>query len=269
MTYAINLALLVLGTAGALTAFGGETWRKTNEPLRRRITRRGWLALCCMLIALALGIIKEMLSNAASAVAETQRGELQQKLSATTNELQDARKTLTRVEENLDRTTTELRNTRKKLAAVEPNLLEAMLVATRGLRRESDFTTVNVSGGPIRLLSGRSGEPLALYGGDQVDYHVFCNSSTGRTAGFPFERQTRGAFELMVGGTTYRLQDHGRQMIIGPIGQAMPAILSNPNGLRGCILKLLVESADRTREASQLEPVLRMIRDARSDPANR
>lgn len=247
MTSTVNLALLILGTTGALAAFGGETWRKTDEPLHKRITRRGWLALSCMLATLALGIVKEIRSNAASVEAATQQKEL---------------------EANLARTTTELRDTRAKLAAVEPNILEAMVVATSGLRRESDFSTPRISGEvSLQLISGRTGSPLTLYGGDQVDYHVFCDVGAGRSAGFPFAQPQRyRLFILRVGETSYSLEEHGRQMIIGPVGQPMPAVLENPNGVRGCSLKMLIESADRTREASQLEPLLRMIREARGTP---
>lgn len=245
MTSMVNLALLLLGTTGALAAFGGETWRKTDEPLQKRITRRGWLALSCMLATLALGIVKEIRSNAASVEAATRQQEL---------------------EANLARTTTELRDTRAKLAAVEPNILEAMVVATSGLRRESDFSTPHISGeASLQLISGRTGRPLTLYGGDQIDYHVFCDAGAGRSAGFPFAQpQRHRLFVLRVGGTSYSLQEHGRQMVIGPVGQPMPAVLENPTGVRGCSLKMLIESADRTREASQLEPLLRMIREARA-----
>jgi len=51
-------------------------------------------------------------------------------------------------------------------------------------------------------------------------------------------------------------------MVIGPIGQPMNAIAYNFRGRR-CTLKILVESADRTREAAQLEPLLRLIREAK------
>ena len=69
MAFAINLALLVLGTAGTLAAFGGETWRKADGPLYKRITKRGWFALCCMMATFALGISKEVRSNRASVEA--------------------------------------------------------------------------------------------------------------------------------------------------------------------------------------------------------
>ena len=44
MDLLINVVLLVVGFIGALTAIGGETWRKEGSPLARRITRRGFKA---------------------------------------------------------------------------------------------------------------------------------------------------------------------------------------------------------------------------------
>ncbi len=52
-------------------------------------------------------------------------------------------------------------------------------------------------------------------------------------------------------------------MIIGPIGAPMTATLLNPRGLRDCSIKILIESADRTRVAKQLSPLVEAIRAAR------
>lgn len=259
MTFAINLLLLLLGTTGALAAFGGETWHKSNEPLLKRITRRGWLALICMLATLTLGIVKEIRNAAASAESAIEQRKLEQNLAQMTTDLSDAR-------ENLARATTELRETRAKLASVEPNILRAMIVATAGLRRESDFTTPSLTGQPVQALtSGRTNTPLLLYGGDLVDYHMFCSGAGLRTAISPSAKPN---LLLRVGNTSYRLNEQGRQMIIGPVGQPMQATIMNPAGITGCQMKMLVESADRTREAAQLEPLIKMITHARSSPAN-
>jgi hypothetical protein len=259
MTFAINLILLGLGTTGALAAFGGETWKKSDEPLYKRITRRGWLALVCMLATLALGIVKEIRSSAASAESAAQQGKLEDNLSQTTADLREAR-------ENLARVTTELSETRAKLAAVEPNILKAMVVATTGLRRETDFSTPSLTGQPVQALSsGRTNAPLVLYGGDLVDYHLFCTGTGHRIAGRPFlNSQARTRITLRVGNTDYPLSEHGRQMIIGPVGQPLQATIVNPDGVTDCQMKMLVESADRTREALQLEPLIKMINDARA-----
>jgi hypothetical protein len=269
MTFAINLALLLLGSTGALAAFGGETWRRGDEPVRNRITRRGWLALVCMLATLTLGVVKEVRTGAASARSAARELELQGNLERTTTDLASTRKNLDRASSDLSettsslaRTTVELRDTRAKLAAVEPNILKAMVVATAGLRRESDFSTPSIDGQPIqRLVSGRTNKALVLYGGDLVDYHVFCTDMGHRVAGQPPQAPR---LTLRVGATEYPLDAHGRQMIIGPVGQPLEAVVMNPQGLTDCQLKILVESADRTREAAQLEPLIRMIKDARS-----
>jgi hypothetical protein len=250
MTFAINLALLLLGTTAALAAFGGETWKKSDEPLRRRITHRGWLALICMLATLTLGIAKEMRTNAATADSVAKQRKL---------------------EDSLARTTEELSETRAKLAAVEPNILQAIVVATSGLRRESDYSTPTIRGQSVQpLLSGRTGRALVLYGGDLVDYHVFCSDAGQRIAVLPSSRrELLPQLILRAGDTEYPLGEQGRQMIIGPVGQPLTAAILNPNGLQGCQLKMLVESADRTREATQLEPLIQMINDAKASAPNR
>jgi hypothetical protein len=278
MTFAINLALLLLGTTAALAAFGGETWKKGDEPLHRRVTRRGWLALICMLATLTLGITKEIRNNAATAAAATKQRELENSLASTTADLRATRENLDRAStdlrdtrENLARATEELGETRAKLAAVEPNILQAMLVATAGLRRESDFSTPTIRGQPVvPLLSGRTNSALFLYGGDLVDYHVFCSDAGHRIAGLPSSRRELGPLLILrVGDTDYPLGEQGRQMIIGPVGQPLKAAVLNPIGLQDCQLKILVESADRTREAAQIEPLIRMIKDAKASAANR
>jgi hypothetical protein len=64
MTIFLNLALLIIGTAATLAAFGGKTWREGKEPILERITPRGWVSLMCLVLALALGVIKEIRSEA-------------------------------------------------------------------------------------------------------------------------------------------------------------------------------------------------------------
>lgn len=237
MIFVVNIALLFLATTGALAAFGGETWKKGDNSFRSRITRRGWLALICMLATLILGITKEINNNAAAAAAATKQRELEHSLASTT---------------------ADLRTTREKLAAIEPNILQAMIVATAGLRRERDFSTPTISGQSVQpLLSGLTNRSLVLYGGDLVDYHVFCSDASRRIAGFASSmREHNPILILRVGDTEYPLEEQGRQMIIGPVGQPLRASILNPYRLENCQLKILVESADRTREAAQIEPLI-------------
>jgi len=82
--YVINVLLLITGFAGAIIAVGGDTWLKGKNPLLERITARGWLSILLMVIALALGVYKELRTKSleASKDAESQTREklLQSKL---------------------------------------------------------------------------------------------------------------------------------------------------------------------------------------------
>jgi hypothetical protein len=273
MIYAINLALLISAVAGAWAAFAGETWRAAGEPLymlHRRVTRRGWIALGCLLAALAFGIIKEVHANGDSAETARRRQELETALATAAAGLQEARTNLAAAEANLTRTMADLQNTRARLAAVEPSVVEAMAAATSGARRESDYSTTEVTQqAEIPLLSGRTGKALVLYGGDQIDYYVFCNE--GRRSESSGQSQHRSGLVLKAGESAYPLQGSGKQTLTlaGPAGQTMPAVLKNPNGARGCLVKILIEAADRTRETQQLEPLLRMIKEAKAEQAEK
>jgi hypothetical protein len=263
----INVTLLVLGTTGALAAFGGDTWRRDSGPLTRRITRRGWLALLCLLATLGVGIAKEIRTSRQAEESAKKEEQLRGQLSA-------ANTALGKASENLERTKTTLEGTRTKLAAVEPSILEGIILATSGIRRESEFTTPHLQGEhSLRLISGRNApEPLQIYGGDYLEYHIFCSDNGRRQSGFPLRTspRTRGgpdSLSLRVGDTSYPLGTEGRHMIIGPIGVPMTATLLNPEGLRDCWVKILIESADRTRVAKQLSPLVEAIKAARKDSA--
>jgi hypothetical protein len=60
MAILLNISLLIVGAMATLAAFGGETWRRGEEPILKRITVRGWISLFCLVLALSLGIVKEL-----------------------------------------------------------------------------------------------------------------------------------------------------------------------------------------------------------------
>jgi hypothetical protein len=70
---ALNIALLLLGTAATLAAFGGDTWVKGDTPLIKRITPRGFASLFCLIGALVLGVTKEIQSTQAEQSLIAQR----------------------------------------------------------------------------------------------------------------------------------------------------------------------------------------------------
>ncbi|MGK3187290.1 hypothetical protein ACCW92_06795 [Enterobacter soli] len=248
MSFIINLMLLVLGTASALSAFGGETWKKNDEALIKRITHRGWVALICMLSTLTLGIIKEIKNTKAAAQSIVEQKALKKNLEESKQELIFLTK--------------QLHDTQNKLASVEPNILNAMILATSGIRREFDFATPILNGSYSQeVKSGNTDRSLFLYGGDFIDYHIFCSGTEGRRKTI---NSTMSKIGLEVGQTSYDLDSEGRVMIIGPIGQPMTVTIINPARVKGCSLKILVDSADRTRQDAQLKPLIKMILDAKS-----
>jgi hypothetical protein len=255
MALAINLTLLIFGTLGTLAAFGGETWKKSSDPLLQRITLRGWLALICILSTLGLGILKERINSESNAKSEIAKKELENKLLATAENLKAAR-------EQLDNVTSDLRSTRLKLSSLEPRILQAIITTTKGIRRETDFATPHIPSNTQReIISGKTDKPLILYGGDFINYNVFCRDAGNiyRTA----DPTKSSRLMLTVGNTTYALDEHGTQMIIGKIGEEMKAFISNFGPPVNCELKLLVESADRTREAALLEPLMELMQEAK------
>ncbi|VVO15688.1 hypothetical protein [Pseudomonas fluorescens] len=251
MAFAINLSLLILGTLGTLAAFGGETWRKTNDPLLRRITLRGWVALICIISTLGLGIYKERMNS--DALAES--------IIARKNSEEDLRKS----REQLQKVALELSNTRLKLSSLEPRILQAIVTTTTGIRRETDFATPHIQkNSQLVITSGKTNKPLVLYGGDFIDYNVFCRNSSDalyRTT----DPSRSSNLILSVGNTQYKLGEHGKEMIIGKVGEEMTATVSNFGPPLNCDLKILVESADRTREAILLNPLLELIQEAKAE----
>ncbi|MGA2891021.1 MAG: hypothetical protein ABSE51_23615 [Terracidiphilus sp.] len=126
----LNIALLAVGSAATLAAFGGETWKKGESPIYRRITVRGWVSLLCLALALFLGVAREILAAkenaAAKAEADKERVYLTNELNAAKqreetldlrvadlseinklirNQLSDAQTTLGTVKTNLSTTT--------------------------------------------------------------------------------------------------------------------------------------------------------------------
>ena len=71
MTIFLNVALLIIGAASTMAAFGGKTWRDGTEPILERITARGWISLMCLVLAVTLGVTKEVRSQMADTLARS------------------------------------------------------------------------------------------------------------------------------------------------------------------------------------------------------
>jgi hypothetical protein len=81
MDLALNVLILVVGSIGSLSALMGDTWRKGNAPLFRKLTPAGWFSLASLVLALAIGVYKEMRDGRAAAEQEATVGRQQKDLS--------------------------------------------------------------------------------------------------------------------------------------------------------------------------------------------
>lgn len=88
MVMFLNIALLVVGATATLSAFGGKTWLEGRGGLIKRITSRGWVSLCCLLIALGIGVFKEVASHERSKLAAEATEAERDRLLAKIEELQ-------------------------------------------------------------------------------------------------------------------------------------------------------------------------------------
>jgi hypothetical protein len=90
MTIFLNIALLIVGAASTMSAFGGKTWREGPEPILERITVRGWISLFCLVLAVFLGVTKEIRSQITDRLAksESEKEQAAAKAQARESELQ-------------------------------------------------------------------------------------------------------------------------------------------------------------------------------------
>lgn len=94
LTLFLTITLAVLGFAGSLAAFGGEAWRQNDLPLLRRVTRRGWVALTCLVLAFAIGIVKEVRSARITNESERKSTDQQARLNAQLTQIEALQKRL-------------------------------------------------------------------------------------------------------------------------------------------------------------------------------
>lgn len=99
----LNLLLLVLGSLATLAAFGGKTWVEGPEPLPRRVTRRGWVSLTCLVLALSVGAIREIRSDRQGDALKKDRDDARHELDAANRRLTILGAQLNRTNEHLSR----------------------------------------------------------------------------------------------------------------------------------------------------------------------
>jgi hypothetical protein len=142
MTAFLNIVLLVIGTMATLAAFGGETCREGSEPILERITARGWISLMCLVLALAIGTIKEIRTEREDAISEAtearekaeagrkqaeqslQLAESNSRLTLANKSLEDLRKIDQITQDRLSDTKTTLDEVRNNLSSTREDLTQ-------------------------------------------------------------------------------------------------------------------------------------------------
>jgi hypothetical protein len=240
MNVILNVAILVLGTVAALAAFGGDTWRKGGEALLKRVTPRGWIALLCMISTLALGVVKEILSD----IAATESAAYQAAL-----------------KHDLETATGDLKTTRAKLANLQAALAKQISEATSELPREVARLTVPVSGAREQSLDIKGGEffpfSIGLQAGDILEYVNLCFAPT-ITESLTYQDQPNPArsLKLSVGGERYNLGRSGTFLLRTGRSPMYFVSLVNDINASGCEVQLRVKAKERFVGTSPFEKSL-------------
>jgi hypothetical protein len=136
MSTFLGIALLVLGATSTGAAFGGKTWKEGPEPFLERVTTRGWLSVSCLVLALLLGIWKQIddtkEKNLAKNLAATDKAAAEQQHKQELKSADEAQKQLER-----QLTDAELQLERvKALNEAQVGHLEDLRENLRGTRQE-------------------------------------------------------------------------------------------------------------------------------------
>jgi hypothetical protein len=97
----LNILLLLFSATATFAAFGGKTWRDGPEPLAKRVTRRGWLSLICLALALQVGIAREVRSDRQGETLTRERDQANQRLRTANTKLNGLRHELRSTREDL------------------------------------------------------------------------------------------------------------------------------------------------------------------------
>jgi hypothetical protein len=256
MEILVNVALLTVGVAGALTAFAGETIDNAADgdaksPLRR-VTGVGWTSIILLLVAFSLGVVKEIGAARTSAAKDRATDDAEKRRVRAEQELADANGRLKDVSTRLFETTDALVAARARMDALKPEVIKAVATLTQDIPRAVDDGWLNLRGvDEVRPRSNRTRSPLVLYGGDDFEYHSYCYGGTSFESPSPIP----GVY-LQAGTRRYILdQDHGAYRIVGPAGEPLTVKIVNPSR-QNCNMKWEIKSTVQPRSRALLDSAL-------------
>lgn len=253
---AINIFLAFFGFLGTLSAFGGDTWIKGNHPLIKRITKRGWLSLTCLVLAFGMGIYKEILINKISGEKDQKNEILEQKITSLTDSLTLVRNDLKLASSRIENAGERVQESINQFGEQSIVQIEEAFKLAVDMEKEYEDWVVNLNGRNRIVIPGRKTNPMELYWGDTFEYTFMDNNFKGTIS----ELKT---VKLKVLGKTYDLHNgegsvfkHGNVRIYGNTPKPMVGTIVNPNKLENIKIKIFVRSTDATRGQEEFRKLI-------------
>jgi hypothetical protein len=102
-------------------------------------------------------------------------------------------------------------------------------------------------------------QQLTLLGGDSAEFHLLCPDNGKTPSRLP-------PLLLRVGDREYRFNsEQGSIVVLGQVGEPLPAAILNPEHSSGCIVKLLIQSTNQEEVKQQLTRLIQTAQSARND----
>jgi hypothetical protein len=251
----LNLLLALFGLIGSLAAFGGETWVKGGTQILRRITKRGWVALFCLLIAFVLGGVKEVALSRASKVEIAEKKKLQAENKQQAAQIAKQLEQITRLQEKLEVSTQELAKTTGQIGEQQLASIEAAFELAIKRPRETDDAFVEIRGQPIVYIPSRRNNEMLLYWGDQFHFVLLSDRDISASE--------LSSLKLEVGGRTYPLHDGAGTgffeetlRIYGDSSRPMQTRILNPLRLTDVEVKIFVRTTDSSQGQEEFRRII-------------
>ncbi len=227
--------------------FGGDRWT-TDEgaPFFKRITARGWFSILCLLAVIGLVVGKQALKEQMDLDEVATRIKVEGENTILREQITKHIENILVLQKESGRANQTLSGINEEIEAHHLLAMQAAFMLTFKPSRDKDEAIVQIDGRDTIPIPSRFRDQMVLVGGDQFYFATFIENASALDLQmlqlelgdkrYPlFEGPVQGFFER-----TLRLPGN-------PI-LAVPAVISNPLGLRNIWLKIFVRPKDVIQE---------------------